>query len=172
VVFTFPAFVFFIVYRRLTIARPWTGVNVGATCTRRFVPPLSVFLFSLGELVHALMRQPQQTSGIARAQLQSSGSQYANGTPSRTGGSAVLLIGLLAKTRVGPDRPGRSTGQLHVIDNRGRAGIVDEQLQRFADAAPSLINSPSLRVATAYPPYGGKVCLLSTRWAVRKESRR
>jgi hypothetical protein len=115
-----------------------------------------VFDFQLlRQLVHALMRQAKEPGGVARAHLQFSGSQYVNGASSRAGCPPVFFVGLLAKSRVGPDRLGRGGWQLHVINNRGLAGIVDEQLQRLADASPSLINSATLRVAAAYPSYGG-----------------
>ena len=51
---------------------------------------LSVFRFSLGELMHPLMRQPEEASGIARAHLQLPGSEYANRTSSGAGGASVL----------------------------------------------------------------------------------
>jgi hypothetical protein len=41
--------------------------------------------FFLRKLMYALMRQPQETSGIARAHLQFSGSQHADIASSRAG---------------------------------------------------------------------------------------
>ena len=67
------------------------------------------------------MRQPQETSGIARAHLQFSGSQDADGASSRSGCTSVFFVGLLAKSRVGPNRPCRGTRQLHVVHNGGLA---------------------------------------------------
>lgn len=77
--------------------------------------------FFLRELVDALMRQSQETSSIARAHLQFSGSQDADGASSRDGGPPVFFVGLLAKGRVGPNRPCRGTRQLHVIHDGGPA---------------------------------------------------
>jgi len=42
--------------------------------------------------VHALMRQPQQASGIARAHFRSSGSEHANGASCRAGCSTVFYV--------------------------------------------------------------------------------
>ncbi len=111
--------------------------------------------FFLRELVHALMRQPQETSRIARAHLQSSGPQYADGASSRAGRPPVFFVGLFAKSRVGPNRPRRSTRQLHVVHDRSPARIVDEQFQRLSDAAPSLVDGATLRVATSHTAHGG-----------------
>jgi hypothetical protein len=111
--------------------------------------------FFLRELVDTLMRQPQETSSVARALLQLSGSQYADRASSRAGCASVLFVGLLAKCRVRSNRPCRGTRQLHVAHDRGRAGIVDEQLQRLSDAAPSLVDGAALRVAAAYTAHGG-----------------
>src|SRR5262245_24342276 len=109
----------------------------------------------LRELVHALMRQPQETSCIACAHLQFSGSQDPDSASSRSGCSTVFLVGLLAKTRVGPYRLSRGSWQLHVVHDVGLADIVDEQLQCLSDAAPSLVNGAALCVAATYSAHGG-----------------
>jgi hypothetical protein len=56
--------------------------------------------FCLRKLVHALMRQPQETSGIARAHLQLSSSQDPDGASSRAGCTPVFFVGL--QHRCGP----------------------------------------------------------------------
>jgi len=101
------------------------------------------------------MRQPQETSGVARAHLQFSGSQHANGASSRSGCPPVFFVGLLAKSRVGANCPRRGTRQLHVVHDAGLAGIVDEQFQRLSDAAPSLVDGATLCVAAADTAHGG-----------------
>lgn len=116
---------------------------------------LSTFRFRLAELMHPLMRQPEEAGGIARAHLQLSCSEYADRTSGGAGGASVLFVGLPAPGRVGPNRLRRRARQLHVVHNRGLARIVDEQFQRLPDATPSLIDSATLRVAAAYSPHGG-----------------
>ena len=101
------------------------------------------------------MRQPQETSCIACAHLQCSGSQDPDGASSRSGCTSVFFIGLPAKTRVSPNRPYRGSRQLHVVHKGGLAGIVDEQPQRLSNAAPSLVDGAPLRVAAAYTAHGG-----------------
>jgi hypothetical protein len=100
------------------------------------------------------MRQSQETGCIARAHLQRSGSQDLHGAPSRSGCPSVFFIGLLAKTRVSPNRPCRGSRQLHVVHDGGLAGIVDEQPQCLSNAAPSLVDGAPLRVAAAYTAHG------------------
>jgi hypothetical protein len=86
--------------------------------------PATLLASFVRELVHTLMRQRQETGCIARAHLQCSGSQDPDGASSRSGCTSVFFIGLLAKTRVSPNRPCRSSRQLHVVHNGGLAGIV------------------------------------------------
>lgn len=62
----------------------------------------SVGVLLVRELVHALIRQPEEASRVARAHLQFSGSQYADGASRRAGCSTILFVGLCAKTRVRP----------------------------------------------------------------------
>jgi hypothetical protein len=93
----------------------------GATVNSASPATLSAAFF-LRELVHTLMRQPKETSGIARAHLERSGSQDLHGRSSRSDCPSVFLVGLLAGSRVRPDRPCRGWWQLHVVDNGGRAG--------------------------------------------------
>ena len=111
--------------------------------------------FLLRELVYALMRQSQETSSIARAHLQCSGSQDADGASSCEGRPSVVFIGLLAKSRVGANCPRRGTRQLHVVHDVGLARIIDEQFQRLSNSAPSLVDGTTLRVAAAYTAHGG-----------------
>ena len=121
----------------------------GTAMSRRL--SASVFLC---ELVHALMRQPEETSVVARAHLQLSGSHTTDGASRRAGCPPVFLVGFPAMSRVGANCPRRGTRQLHIVDDRRFARVVDEEVQRFPDAASSLIDGATLRVAAAYAVYG------------------
>ena len=101
--------------------------------------------FFLGELVHALMRQPQETSRIARAHLQFPGSQYADGASSRAGRAPVFFVGLPAKSRVGPNRPCRGTS---AASRRPRWGPCGRH-RRTIPAPPGCGAEPRRRCAPA-----------------------
>jgi len=103
-----------------------------------------------------LVRQAQQPRGVSCAHLQAPSAQDPHGLSSRTCCASVLFVGLLAKSRVRPNRPCGGSRQLHVVHYGGRAGIVDEQFQRLSDAAPSLVNGAALCVAAAYPAHRGE----------------
>ena len=108
----------------ITPAPESLGVVVPDWTRRR--PRLLSASFFLRELVHTLMGQPEKTSGIARAHLQFSGSQDPDGASSRSGCTSVFFVGLLAKSRVGPNRPCRGIRQFHVVHDGSLARIVDE----------------------------------------------
>ena len=87
-------------YLRMELIRvnPWRPAFDGPGChwtkrsSRRYTArgALSASFFSC-ELMHPLMRQPKETSGIACAHLQSSCSQY----PDSASSGAALRVGLL-----------------------------------------------------------------------------
>jgi hypothetical protein len=139
-----------------TCARYRTGtVRYDQVIPWRARRALSVVRFGLRELVHALMRQPEEAGGVARAHLQFSGSQYLDGASSSSGCASVFFISLLAKGRVGPNRLGRGAWQLHVVHDGGLARITDEKFQRLSNAAPRLVDGATLRVAAAHTAHGG-----------------
>jgi hypothetical protein len=122
------------------------------TTDRRHRRRLSRALF-LRELVYALVRQPQETGSVARAHLQSSGSQHTDGATSGEGCSAVFFVGFLAKRRVSANGPCGGTRQLHVVHDWSPTRIVNEQFQRLPDPAPSLVDSAALCVTAAHPAH-------------------
>lgn len=128
----------------------WAQSTRTATC----LSTTSADVF-LRELMDALVRQAEQPSGIARAHLQFPGSKHANGASSRLGRSSDFLLRFLPIGRVRPNGPRRRRWQFHVVHEPGRAGILDEQLERFADPTPRLVHGAALRVAAANAPHRG-----------------
>ena len=75
---------------------------------------------SLRELMHALVRQPQQPCGIASTHLQASPAQHTHGVSGRQRRAAIFALRLLAKCRVGADRLRGPRRKLNVVYDLGR----------------------------------------------------
>lgn len=120
----------------------------------RYIDVTNALAFALRELMHPLVRQAEQAGRVSGAHLQSSAARAPNRSPRGRGRLAIFLFSSLPKGGVGPDRTSRLGRQFHLINKRRRTGIIDEELERFGDPSPCLLDGSSLRMATSHTAYG------------------
>jgi hypothetical protein len=115
-------------------------------------PWLSVGLI-LCELVHPLVREPEQSRSITGAHLQPASPQDTHRTSSGLGRASIFVVGPLAERRVRPQRFRCARRQSHIVDDLRAPCVGDEQLHRFDNAAAGLIDRSALRVAPSHPTH-------------------